>query len=226
MADNLTPALGHKMPQFQARTTNGLITFPDEFYGKWVILYSYIGDFLPSDTTDILALNDAKPKFTAHGAEILAMSPDSVATHIAWLLSLRNQRMGNANTNVDIELISDRSLEIADMFDINTTDNNMNYNEKTVYIIDDEGILRSKHTYSQNTGINVTDIERELLALQTAKYQFGQTPSGWTPGEDVLDHPPQTITSAGSNIQVKESIGGQCLDWYICFRPDNGTRRA
>lgn len=218
-----SPHIGFKIPQFEARTTKGIVSFPDDFNGKWVILYSYVGDFLPSDATDILALDRALPKFASHNAEIIGISPDSVATHIAWIRSLRNQKRDG--TNIGVELISDRSLDISKILNTNAVSDNMNYNQKNLFIIDEEGILRSAHTYSHSTGINVTDIERELLALQTAKYQFGQTPVNWTPGEDILEHPPQTITSADTNMQTKESVGGRCLDWYICYRQDNGTRK-
>lgn len=214
---------GKPYPEFYARTSKGEVNFPGDFKGKWVVLYSYIGDFLPADATDILALDKAKPKFFSYNADVIAMSPDSVATHIAWVRSLRNQRTDG--TDIDIELISDRNLEISQMLGITNADGNMNNNAKAVYIIDSNGILRSSHIYSHNTGINVTDIERELLALQTAQFQTAHTPVNWTPGEDVLDIPPQTVNSASTNVIEKEANGSQCLDWYICYRQDNGNRR-
>lgn len=191
--------------------------------GKWTVLYYYIGDFLPSDATDILELDRAKPRFAAHNADIIAISADSVPTHIAWILALRNQRVDG--TDINIELISDNSLSIADILGVTTTDFDMNNNVKTLFIIDEEGILRSIHMYSYNTGINTTELERELVSLQTARYQFGQTPVNWTPGADILSHPPQTINDATTNIIKKEANGGDCLDWYICYKQDTSVRK-
>ncbi len=222
MADYNNSIIGKKLPKFEAQTTNGSITLPDDSLGNWVILYSYIGDFLPSDASDILALDAALAKFNAHDAKVYAMSPDSVATHIAWNFALRNYKRDGKN--IGIELISDRALDISKMLNTSTADSDMNLNEKTVFIIDKDGVVRSRHNYSHSTGINVTDIERELLALQTAQHQNAQTPVNWTPGEDVLEHPPKTIDSAGNNIQFKEAQGGRCIDWYICYRADNGKR--
>ena len=223
MEKNNTPGLGTSAPGFSARTTKGITNFPADFKEKWVVMYAYPGDFLPNSAMDILELDKAVPKFKSYNAEIVAVSPDSVPAHIAWIFSLRNHK--NDGSNIDIELISDKADEIASLYGITSTSDDMSENEKMVLILDPDGIVRSVHKYSTNMGINVTEIERELLALQTARYQFGQTPAGWTPGDDILEHPPQTITTAGSNMSDKEALGLRCIDWYICFRPDSGLRK-
>jgi peroxiredoxin (alkyl hydroperoxide reductase subunit C) len=215
--------LGSPAPPFKARTTRGNIDFPADLNDKWSVLYVHSGAFLPNSATDILELDSALPRFLAYNATVTAMSHDSVAASIAWLLSLRNlKKDGN---DVNIEIISDSSLEIAKRYGISNTSDDINKNEKLIIITDPDGIVRSVHRYSQGMGINVTEIERELLALQTARYQFSQTPAGWTPGDDILEHPPRTITTAGSNIAQKEGIGLRCIDWYICFRQDSGLRK-
>ena len=37
---NHMPMLGEKAPAFEAVTTQGVIKFPQDFSGKWVILFS------------------------------------------------------------------------------------------------------------------------------------------------------------------------------------------
>lgn len=206
---------GQKINNFTAPSSNGQIDFPKN-NGLWTVLYIYEGDFLPTSATDIKELDRAYPKFSAHDAQIIAMSTDSVASHLAWILSLRNQNKDGLP--IKIELISDRMGEIMSDFGVATQ------NESGTFIIDPEGILRAKNIHSSVTGINVTEIERELLALQTARYQFGQTPSGWTPGEDILDHPPRSLNSTLTNMSDKQALGGYCLDWYLCYRQDTGLR--
>lgn len=207
--------LGKPAPTFCALSTGGKIDFPKRS-GLWTVLYIYEGDFLPTSATDVLSLNRALPKFMAHDAEIYALSADSVASHISWIMSLRNHdKNGKA---IDIELISDRYGKIAKSYGM------QGENDIGTFIIDPEGILRAKNIHSSVTGINVTEIERELLALQTARHQYGQTPSGWTPGEDILEHPPRSLESALSNMSDKQALGGYCLDWYICYRQDTGKR--
>lgn len=171
---------------------------------------------MPTSATDVLELNRALPKFLAHDAKIYALSADSVASHISWIMSLRNHDK-NGKT-IDIELISDRYGNIAKSYGL------QGENDIGTFIIDPEGILRAKNIHSSVTGINVTEIERELLALQTARFQYGRTPSGWTPGEDILEHPPRSLESALSNMSNRQALGGYCLDWYICYRQDTGQR--
>ncbi len=206
---------GQKVKSFSALSSNGQFDFPKND-GLWTVLYIYEGDFLPTSATDIKELDRALPKFTAHNANIVAMSTDSVPSHLAWILSLRNQNKDGLP--IKIELISDRQGEIIEAFGVSLN------NESATLIIDPEGVLRAKNIHSAVTGINVTEIERELLALQTARYQYGQTPSGWTPGEDILDHPPRSINSTLTNMSDKQALGGYCLDWYICYRQDTGLR--
>lgn len=206
---------GQKVNSFTALSTNGQIDFPQN-NGLWTVLYIYEGDFLPTSATDIKELDRAMPKFMAHDAQIIAMSTDSVPSHLAWILSLRNQN--KEGIPIKIELISDKLGKISEDFGVALQ------NESGTFIIDPEGVLRAKTIHSAVTGINVTEIERELLALQTARYQFGQTPSGWTPGEDILDHPPRSLSSTLTNMSDKQALGGYCLDWYLCFRQDTGLR--
>lgn len=48
------PRLGEPVPAFEAMTTKGKISFPDDYKGKWVILFSHPADFTPICTTEIL----------------------------------------------------------------------------------------------------------------------------------------------------------------------------
>ena len=61
------PRLGEPVPAFEAMTTRGKISFPDDYKGKWVILFSHPADFTPICTTEILT-------FGARTAEIRALN--------------------------------------------------------------------------------------------------------------------------------------------------------
>ena len=39
------PLLGEDAPSFTAQTTQGQIDFPNDFKGKWVVLFSHPADF-------------------------------------------------------------------------------------------------------------------------------------------------------------------------------------
>lgn len=216
------PRVGEKAPEFSAPSTDGHVSFPSDYSGRWVILYIYIGDYQPCCATDILALNGAAPRFSAYDAEIAAVSPDSVAVHIAWAMSLRNLNKGK---DICIGLISDRALDIAKGYGVNNTEEDISKAERAVFIIDRASTVQAVHKLSASSGINVTELERELLALQSAACQCAITPSGWTPGEEVIEYPPQTLKSASGNVSERTMNGCSCVDWYICHRADSGVRR-
>ncbi|HMB01088.1 MAG TPA: peroxiredoxin, partial [Spirochaetota bacterium] len=39
------PLLGDIFPQLQVQTTHGAMTIPDDFKGKWFVLFSHPADF-------------------------------------------------------------------------------------------------------------------------------------------------------------------------------------
>jgi peroxiredoxin (alkyl hydroperoxide reductase subunit C) len=45
------PLIGEPAPEFTAETTNGIMNFPSDYKGKWVILFSHPADFTPVCTT-------------------------------------------------------------------------------------------------------------------------------------------------------------------------------
>ena len=51
---NIMPRIGDKAPAFNAVTTQGNISFPQDFKGTWVILFSYPADFTPVCTMEFM----------------------------------------------------------------------------------------------------------------------------------------------------------------------------
>ncbi|MBQ8605939.1 MAG: peroxiredoxin [Clostridia bacterium] len=199
--------IGKKAPPFYAESTRGEIYFPSSHSGRWVVLYYYGDDFSPAAALDITELNKKVPKFSAYNASIVGISSDSRAAHIAWALELRN--MDKDGKVIDIELVSDKNAQIAKAYGIE--------DEKAVMIIDPDGVLRSFHRYEQGTGLNVTEIEREVLALTAQREHGSITPAGWTPGEQLVAAPPTTLADAQAAVSQREAQGLICIDWYICY---------
>ncbi len=68
----------------QAITTQGPINFPDDYKGKWVVLFSHPADFTPVCTTEFLTFASMQDEFKVMNTELIGLSIDSVFSHIAW----------------------------------------------------------------------------------------------------------------------------------------------
>ena len=78
------PQIGEKAPPFRAKTTHGIINFPDDYRGKWVVLFSHPADFTPVCTTEFYAFQKRYEEFKKLNTELIGLSIDQVFSHIKW----------------------------------------------------------------------------------------------------------------------------------------------
>lgn len=79
------PRIGEKAPEFQAVTTQGNINFPNDYQGKWVILFSHPADFTPVCTTEFMTFAKMEKEFNDLNCNLVGLSVDGLYSHIAWL---------------------------------------------------------------------------------------------------------------------------------------------
>ena len=60
---NSMPRIGDEAPHFEAKTTQGDIKFPEDYKGKWVILFSHPADFTPVCTTEFMTFASMQEEF-------------------------------------------------------------------------------------------------------------------------------------------------------------------
>jgi peroxiredoxin (alkyl hydroperoxide reductase subunit C) len=94
--------IGMYAPEFEAQTTMGNIALSD-YKGKWVVLFSYSGDFNPVCTTEIIAFSKANTYFSKQNACLIGLSIDSNASHLAWLYNIYSK------TGIAVPFIADRN---------------------------------------------------------------------------------------------------------------------
>ena len=80
------PLIGRPAPKFMANTTHGEINFPDDYKGKWVILFSHPADFTPVCTTEFMTFASMHEEFRALNTELVGLSIDSVHAHLGLSL--------------------------------------------------------------------------------------------------------------------------------------------
>ncbi|HOK51725.1 MAG TPA: redoxin domain-containing protein, partial [Bacteroidales bacterium] len=57
------PRIGDNAPSFEAVTTQGKINFPEDYKGKWVILFSHPADFTPVCTSEFMTFASMEAEF-------------------------------------------------------------------------------------------------------------------------------------------------------------------
>ncbi|NJO91228.1 MAG: peroxiredoxin, partial [Chloroflexia bacterium] len=77
-SSNLQP--GQAAPNFSAKAQNGNLVSLKDFSSGWLILYFYPKDNTPGCTTEARDFTHYAPEFSALGAKILGVSPDSEAS--------------------------------------------------------------------------------------------------------------------------------------------------
>ena len=221
---NRMPMLGDKAPEFTAVTTQGTIHFPNDYAGKWVILFSHPADFTPVCTTEFMTFGSMIDEFKAMNTELVGLSVDSLYAHIAWLRKIQELEWnGKKNINVTFPLIEDIRMEVSSKYGMIQPGQSNTQAVRAVFVIDPEGVIRTILYYPLSTGRNFDEIKRVIQALQKADSDNVATPADWRPGDDVI------VPTAGSCGTAKERMESQnddqyCLDWFMCFKREKKGR--
>ena len=216
IVQNRMPLIGDTAPSFKAVTTQGEINFPEDFRGKWVILFSHPADFTPVCTTEFMTFASMAEEFKAMNTELVGLSVDSLYSHIAWLRKIQELSWkGMENVEVKFPLIEDIRMEVANKYGMIQPSNTQAV--RAVFVIDPEAKIRLILYYPLSTGRNFDEIKRVIQALQKADAENVATPADWRPGDDVI------VPTAGSCGTAKERMENSsddqyCLDWFMCFK--------
>lgn len=192
------PLIGDMAPSFTAETTKGPIHFPEDFKGKWVILFSHPADFTPVCTTEFIMFATMLQEFREMNTELVGLSVDSLSSHIAWLYSIEQQVQfqGHKNVHIDFPLIADLSTKVARKYGMIHPEANDTKTVRAVFFIDPHSKIRTILYYPAQTGRNFNEIKRILISLQIGDEYGVSTPANWVPGDDVILSTPSTLEGA------------------------------
>ncbi len=208
-------------PGFSGKSTMGDINFPDDFYGKWKIIFSHPADFTPVCTSEIIALAKLQDDFKKLNTALLVISTDGLNSHMEWVRSIESISIkGEAPVKVNFPLISDVDMSISKKYGILQTDGGKTYDRRTVFIINEENKIMAMFYYPDNIGRNVEEIKRTLIALQTSEKHDVLTPADWKPGDDVMIPSPATVNDA-QKLGEKKNPDLYQAAWYMWFRKLN-----
>lgn len=215
------PLIGDDAPAFVAKTTAGEIRFPEDYKGKWVILFSHPADFTPVCTTEFMTFACMQDEFRALNTELIGLSIDSIYAHIAWLRTIKEKIdfKGMKNVEVLFPVIEDLKMEVAAKYGMVQPNASTTQAVRAVFIIDPAAKIRCIMYYPLSTGRNLDEIKRTVIAIQKADAEGIATPANWQPGDDVIIPPPGSCGAAKERVESQEE-GKYCLDWFMCLRKD------
>jgi len=213
------PLIGDPAPAFEAVTTQGPIKFPEDFKGKWVILFSHPADFTPVCTTEFMTFASMADEFKELNTELVGLSVDSLYAHIAWLRKIQElEWKGMKNVEVKFPLIEDIKMDVAKKYGMIQSQSTTQA-VRAVFFIDPKGIIRTILYYPASLGRNFEEIKRIILGLQKADKDSVATPANWQPGNDTIIPTPGSCGVAKERMESKDE-NKYCLDWFLCFNKE------
>jgi peroxiredoxin 2/4 len=213
------PLIGETAPAFKAHTTQGPINFPQDYKGKWVILFSHPADFTPVCTTEFMTFATMMPQFEALNCKLVGLSIDSGYSHIAWLRTIKEKikYKGMEKVEVTFPLIADIKMEVAKTYGMLQPSADDTKAVRAVFFIDPEAKIRAILYYPLSNGRNFQEIKRLLIAMQTSDAQGCATPADWVPGDDVIVPPPGSCGVAKERVE-QAAADTTVYDWFMTFK--------
>jgi alkyl hydroperoxide reductase subunit AhpC len=155
-----------------------------DFAGKYIVLLFYPLDFTFVCPTELIAFSDAIDKFRAINTEVLAISVDSVFTHLAWT---KVSRADGGLGPINITLLSDQTKQISKNYGVLVTEGeDQGVALRGTFIIDNKGIIRQLQMNDLSVGRNVEETLRLVKAFKHTDNNEGGCPANWNPGSDVI----------------------------------------
>lgn len=211
--ENITmPLIGDKFPEIKSKTTHGEVNLPEDYKGKWFVLFSHPGDFTPVCTTEFVSFQKKYDKFRELDTELIGLSIDQVHSHIKWTQWIND----NLDIKIEFPIIADERGKIAERLGMLHPGKGSN-TVRAVFVVDDKGILRQILYYPQELGRNMDEILRSVKALQISDKNQVAMPANWPENEIVKDS--VIIPPAGDEETAeKRKQEYDCYDWWFCHK--------
>ena len=217
---NVMPRIGEKAPSFEAVTTQGKIHFPEDYKGKWKILFSHPADFTPVCTSEFMTFGRMSDEFEALNCQLVGLSVDGLYSHIAWLRTIHDRiaYRGMQHVEVKFPLIADLTMKVANLYGMVQPGESSTSAVRAVFFIDPEATIRAVIYYPLALGRNFDEIKRVLVGLQAVDRYNVALPADWHPGDEAIV-PTAASSAAAQERMTRPAKGVHCYDWFFCTQP-------
>ena len=217
LAENKLALLGDKFPSVKVNTTFGVKNLPEDYKGKWFVLFSHPGDFTPVCTTEFVSFAKKHGEFKKLNCELIGLSVDQVFSHLKWAEWIKD----NLNQEITFPIIADEMGRLATKLGMLHPKKGTN-TVRAVFVVDPNGIMRLMLYYPQEVGRNMDEILRVVKALQTTDKYKVATPANWPNNElwgDEVIVPPASNEKAKEERLADDKKGTiKCEDWWLCHK--------
>jgi alkyl hydroperoxide reductase subunit AhpC len=187
----MTLKINSMCPDFEAKTSEGDISFHEWLGDSWGVLFSHPKDFTPVCTTELGVLAGMKDEFDKRNVKVIGLSVDGVDDHIKWLDDIKDV----SGIRPTYPIIADEDLKVAKLFNMLEGDAGTssmgrtavdNETVRTIFVVRPDKRIGLYLTYPMATGRNFHEILRAIDSMQLTANHKVATPANWKKGEDVV----------------------------------------
>ena len=187
----MTLKINSMCPDFEAKTSEGDISFHKWLGDSWGVLFSHPKDFTPVCTTELGVLAGMKDEFDKRNVKVIGLSVDGVEDHIKWLDDIKDV----SGIRPTYPIIADEDLKVAKLFNMLEGDAGTssmgrtavdNETVRTIFVVRPDKRIGLYLTYPMATGRNFHEILRAIDSMQLTANHKVATPANWKKGEDVV----------------------------------------
>ncbi len=216
-SDQRIPLIGSQAPAFKSTSTNGPVSFPEDFGNDWKILFAHPRDFTPVCSSEILELAYAQEEFKQLGTHLLVISVDRMASHQSWKADLESiDYKGRGTVAINFPLVVDSSAVISRSYGMIDPRTNSGQSIRGIFFVNPDNLISAFYFYPNEVGRGTDEILRTLKALQT-QYNSKNTvmPANWRPGDDVMI---PILTPEDKEKLRNPDSGIHYINWYMIYR--------
>jgi alkyl hydroperoxide reductase subunit AhpC len=174
--------IGSTAPDFEQDSTLGRISLYSWLGSNWGVLFSHPKDFTPVCTTELGRAAHLKGEFERRGVKILAVSVDSVESHLRWIGDIEDTQ----GVKLNFPILGDADRRVSNLYDMIHPEANDTFTVRSVFVIDHNRKIRAIITYPASTGRNFEELLRVIDSLQLTDDHKVATPADWKLGDDVV----------------------------------------
>ena len=212
LTGNKFPLIGDHLPEMEVQTTHGKMKLPDNFSGKWFVLFSHPADFTPVCTTEFVAFAKRHEEFRKLNCELIGLSIDQVFSHIKWVEWIE-EKLG---VEIQFPVIADDTGKVAKKLGMIHPGAGTS-TVRAVFLVDPKAVIRLILFYPASVGRNMDEILRVVKAFQVSDKNGVAIPANWPNNElmkdEVIIPPPTDIKTAKERMNKPN-----CYDWWLCHK--------